>query len=169
MVLNVLMNGEMNEALAFLAQPSAEAIETPSQSAGIDKTEPPSEIHWRWRMQCVEEIGEQMDADRFGVKAMYLFGSTKNATAGPGSDIDLLIHFAGDTAQKKDLIAWLDGWSLCLSYMNYLKTGFRTEGLLNVHLVTDQDIQDRTSYAVKIGSIADPALPIPLGRNAKTT
>jgi pyruvate,water dikinase len=168
MVLNVLMNGEMNEALAFLAQPSAESIEIPSQNAGIDKTESPSEVHWRWRMQSVEEIGEQMDADRFGVKAMYLFGSTKNATAGPESDIDLLIHFAGDAAQKKDLLAWLDGWSLCLSYMNYLKTGCRTDGLLNIHLVSDQDIQDRTSYAVKIGSIADPALPIPIGRNAKT-
>ncbi len=169
MILNILMNGELNEALAFLAQPSAEPIETPSSSAEIDDAEPQSEAHWRWRLQSVEEIGRQMDPDRFGVKAMYLFGSTKNATAGSQSDIDLLIHFAGDTAQRKDLVAWLEGWSLCLSHMNYLKTGCRTEGLLNIHLVTDQDIQNRTSYAIKIGSITDPALPIPLGRNVKTT
>ncbi len=168
MVLKVLMNGELNEALAIFTQPSAEPIEVPPQSTGINTAEPRSEAHWRWRLQIVEEIGEQMDPGRFGVKAMYLFGSTKNATAGPESDIDLLIHFAGDTAQKKDLLAWLEGWSLCLSHMNYLKTGCRTDGLLNIHLITDKDIQNRTSYAVKIGAITDPALPIPLGRNAKT-
>ena len=109
-------------------------------------------------------MAELMDPVRFGVKAMYLIGSTQNGTAGPQSDIDLLVHFTGTEAQEKDLMTWLDGWSLCLSYMNYVKTGSKTDGLLSVHLVTDQDIKNRSSYAVKITDKSEPALFIPLGR-----
>jgi len=31
-----------------------------------------------------------------------------------------------------------------------------------VHLVTDEDIAARTSYAVKIGAVTDPAWPLAL-------
>ena len=41
--------------------------------------------------------------------------------------------------------------------MNYLKTGYETDGLLDIHYVTDQDIKDNTSYAIKINSPYDPA------------
>jgi hypothetical protein len=59
---------------------------------------------------------------------------------------------------------WLEGWSLCLAEQNYLRTGRRTHGLLDVHVVTDADIQRQSSYAVKIGAVTDPARPLPLGR-----
>ena len=107
------------------------------------------------------------EADRFGVKAMYVFGSTKNATAGPGSDIDLLIHFTGGEEHRAELLAWLEGWSLCLAEINYLRTGYRSEGLLDAHLVTDEDIEARTSYAVKIGAVTDAAREIPLGKRPR--
>jgi pyruvate, water dikinase len=167
MVLQVLMNGELDEALAILVEPSVSPIEMQPEITDGATTESGANLHWRWRLQSVERMAELMDASRFGVKAMYLFGSTQNATAGPQSDIDLLIHFGGTHAQEKDLLTWLEGWSLCLSYINYLKTGYKTDGLLSVHLVTDKDIRNQTSYAVKIGAIADPALHIPLGRQAK--
>ena len=167
MVLQVLMNGELDEALAILVEPSVSPIEMQPELTDGATTESGANLHWRWRLQSVERMAELMDASRFGVKAMYLFGSTQNATAGPQSDIDLLIHFGGTQAQEKDLLTWLEGWSLCLSYINYLKTGYKTDGLLSVHLITDKDIRNQTSYAVKIGAIADPALHIPLGRQAK--
>ena len=166
MVLNVWMNGELDEALAVLGEKTVEPAEMVPESEAWSGFEPGSEAHWRWRLNFVEEIAEQMDPVRFGVKGMYLFGSTKNATAGPQSDIDLLIHFAGTKVQRKDLLDWLEGWSLCLSHMNYLRTGHKTEGLLNVHLVTDKDIRERTSYAVKIGALTDPARPIPLRKSS---
>jgi len=59
---------------------------------------------------------------------------------------------------------WLHGWSICLDEMNYLKTGYRCDGLLDVHLVTDEDITNRTSYAVKINAITDAALELSLGQ-----
>ncbi len=105
-----------------------------------------------------------LDADRFGVKAVYLFGSTKNGVAGPQSDIDLLVHFGGTKDQERDMLAWFEGWSLCLSQVNYLKTGFKTRGLLDIHVVTDGDIANKTSYAVKIGAPTDAPRPLPLGK-----
>ena len=58
---------------------------------------------------------------------------------------------------------WLQGWSCCLDEMNYLKTGHRRGGLLDVHIVTDKDIQEGTSFAMKIGAVTDAARPLPLG------
>jgi predicted nucleotidyltransferase len=168
MVLQILMNGELDEAMAILTEPSLSPIEAQPEPADAAAAESSANAHWRWRLQSIERIADLIDPGRFGVKAMYLFGSTQNATAGPQSDIDLLIHFDGTPTQEKDLMTWLEGWSLCLSYINYLKTGYKTDGLLSVHLVTDKDIQNRTSYAVKIGATTDPALFIPLGKQAKT-
>ncbi|MCX6827304.1 MAG: hypothetical protein NTV06_08595, partial [candidate division Zixibacteria bacterium] len=88
--------------------------------------------------------------------------STKNATAGPSSDIDILIHFRGTNAQRDLLEFWLEGWNLCLSEMNYLRTGYRIEKLLDVHIVTDEDIDQKSSFAVKIGAVTDAARPLPL-------
>ncbi len=102
MVLQILMNGELDEALAVLPEPSPEPSGNAADRSGYPPCRnPAANTHWRWRLQSVERMAELMDPARFGVKAMYLFGSTKNATAGPQSDIDLLIHFNGTQAQEK--------------------------------------------------------------------
>ena len=111
-----------------------------------------------------KKIADQLDPDRFGVKKIYIFGSTKNATAGPASDIDLLIHFNGSEKQKNDLLLWLEGWSLTLAEMNYLKTGYKSDGLLDIHIVTDEDIRKKTSYAVKIDAVTDAARELHIGK-----
>jgi len=72
------------------------------------------------------------------------------------------VHVQGSPEQLRDLTVWLEGWSLSLAEQNYLRTGYKTEGLLDVHLVTDEDIAARTSYAVKIGAVTDPAWPLAL-------
>jgi len=111
----------------------------------------------------MEKLAAQLNPKRFGVKALYVFGSVKNAKAGPASDIDILIHFTGSEAQKHDLLLWLEGWSLSLSQNNFHLTGFKTDGLLDIHIITDKDIKNRTSYAIKIGAASDPAMPLPIG------
>ncbi len=60
------------------------------------------------------------------------------------------------------MILWLEGWSRCLSEINFLRTGHRREGLLDVHLITDADITARSTYAVKIDAITDPARKLPM-------
>jgi predicted nucleotidyltransferase len=112
-----------------------------------------------------ERIAADLDPERFGVVALYVFGSTKNATAGPGSDIDLLVHFRGTRKQEEDLQSWLEGWGRCLGEVNYLRTGYRTDNLLDVHLVTDKDIAEKNSYASKIGAVTDSARELSIGSN----
>jgi len=118
--------------------------------------------HWVWRLQMAERLAAHLEPKRFGVKALYLIGSTKNGTAGPSSDIDLLVHFVGTPHQRDDLMLWLEGWSLCLDELNFMRTGCRTGGLLDIHIVTDEDIAAKSSYAIRIGSATDPARPLTL-------
>jgi len=159
-VVRILLNADLDQAMACLTEPGA--IREAPPAPGKKNTLPPIN-YWLWRKQMAERIAAGAGRPEFGVKALYLFGSVKNATAGPASDIDLLVHFQGDEDQETRLRNWLDGWSRCLSEMNYLKTGYRTEGLLDVHFITDRDIADQTSYAVKIGAISDAALELTLG------
>ena len=143
--------------MAYLAEPKT------AGEAEIFKprpAEPQSDDFWRWRMHMAEHIAAEIDPSRFGVKAVYVIGSTVNATAGPCSDLDLLVHFNGSDEQREKLDLWFEGWSLSLAEMNFLKTGYNTGGLLDVHIITDDDISSRSSFAVKINAITDPARPL---------
>ena len=159
-ILRVLQNADLDEVLAYLAPPDEEGAQP---GAVHEQPERHPVEFWQWRLRMAERIAADLDPARFGVVAIYLFGSTKNATAGPASDIDLLIHFRGSDEQRTDLASWLEGWGRALSEMNYLRTGYRTANLLDPHIVTDNDITNKTSYAVKIGAVTDPARELPMG------
>lgn len=117
-----------------------------------------SDEHWKWRFHVSQKLAEQMDMDRFGILAIYLIGSTKNGSAGPASDIDLLVHFSGTVSQREALEAWIEGWGLGLAELNFMKTGYRTKGsLIDCHFITDEDIRLKTSYAVMIDSVDNSA------------
>ena len=109
-----------------------------------------------------EKISALIDMKAFSVKGIYLFGSTSSCTARLNSDIDLLIHFDGTELQKQELSTWLKGWSLALSEINFLKTGYQSDGLLDIHFVTDRDIENKDSYASKINSVYDPVVTLRL-------
>ncbi len=160
-VLKLFMNAELNEAVAVFSQPSGKAVQSVTLSVIQDRTE--ASEHWRWRSDMAERLARAIDQQEFGVEAMYLIGSTKNGTAGPDSDIDLLIHFRGDERQRVALMEWLRGWSMCLDEINYLRTGFRSKGLLDIHLVSDDDVRSQSGRAAKIDAVTDSAKPLPLG------
>jgi hypothetical protein len=161
-VLRILLNSDLDEALGIFDNPRAAAVV--ARGSPDTMVEVPSEAHWRWRLRMVERIARDLDPDRFGVQALYVFGSVKNATAGPSSDIDLLIHDAGSGRKREALDLWLDGWSRSLAETNYLRTGYKNEGLLDVHYVTDDDIEKQTSFAAKIDAVTDAARRLPLAR-----
>ncbi|NMB76056.1 MAG: pyruvate, phosphate dikinase [Myxococcales bacterium] len=158
-ILRLLMNADLDEALAYLSTPGSR--DERGREAGREVARS-AEDHWRWRMQVAERLASECDGARFGVLAFYVFGSTKNATAGPGSDIDLLLHVRGTPEQHQALSCWLNGWSQALAHMNYLRTGYRSDGLLDVHFVTDDDIARHTSFASKIGAVTDSAKQLPM-------
>jgi pyruvate,water dikinase len=159
LILRLLMNADLDQAVAFLSPRLQQIGATESGAEVLDRG---ADEHWRWRFRIAQKIASELDPQKFGVKAFYVFGSTKNATAGPASDVDILLHFQGTTQQKSNVLLWLEGWSRCLSEMNFLRTGYRTDGLLDVHLVTDRDIAERSSFAVKIDAITDPARKLPM-------
>ena len=159
LILRVLLNADLDLAVGLLS-PRLQQIGAPE--SGAEVADRGSDEYWRWRFRMAQKIASELDPQRFGVKAFYLFGSTKNATAGPASDIDVLLHFQGTKKQESDLLVWLEGWSRCLSEMNFLRTGYRTDGLLDVHIVTDKEIAELSSFAVKIDAITDPARKLPM-------
>jgi hypothetical protein len=163
-ILRILMNSDLDEAIAFLAE--AGERDDPAKIDRLVKPRQHSESYWRWRMQISERIAAEIDPDRFAVNAVYIIGSTKNANAGPSSDIDLLIHFRGNASQRHDLETWLEGWSRCLGEINYQRTGYVNPQLLDVHIITDDDIEKGTSFAAKIGAVTDAALELPVGKPA---
>ncbi|MEE4196246.1 MAG: nucleotidyltransferase domain-containing protein [Bacteroidales bacterium] len=113
-----------------------------------------SDEYWQWRLRMAEKIAEKTNYDLLGVKAMYIIGSTKEATAGPASDIDLLVHFTGNNQQKENLKAWIEGWSFALEEVNKQKTGYGMDhGIIDLHIITDEDIEKQTSYGVMVDSV----------------
>lgn len=163
-LLRVFMNADAEQALGMFAEADGGAID---QATGlrprVPSAAPPSyssEEHSRWRLRMAERIAEEADIDRFGIEGIYVFGSTRNGTAGPASDIDLLVHFAGNYDRRLALMDWLDGWSAALAEMNYLRTGHRAPRLLDLHIVTDDDVAKRRGFAAKIGAATDAARPL---------
>ncbi|NLC18412.1 MAG: pyruvate, phosphate dikinase, partial [Clostridiales bacterium] len=157
--LNVLMNADLEKAIAFI-DTASRAGDDPYTEEIENETGTADDQGWRWRHYMAERIAREMDFEAYGVKGVYLFGSTNTCTARLNSDIDLLIHIEGGPEQRKRLDLWLNGWSKALAEMNYLKTGYKTNGLLDVHYITDKDIEEKNSYAVKINSVYDPASPL---------
>ncbi len=166
-ILKVFMNADLEQAVAVFTTPTQELDPEAMTAQYTDEIPVDTSVdddHWRWRYRMSERIASRLEPGEFGIKAFYIFGSTKNGTAAAGSDIDLLLHVTEDSKDRKALLRWLEGWSAALAEMNYLRTGYRTDGLLDVHFVTDEDIQNRSSYAVKIGAVTDAAKQIPFGR-----
>ncbi|HPJ95961.1 MAG TPA: PEP/pyruvate-binding domain-containing protein [Syntrophales bacterium] len=164
-LLQISMNAEIGEAIGYLASHSGHQTASVREILEAKKYDRHDDLRfddkfWRWRSYMAERIAEHLDPDRFGVKHAYLIGSVNNGTAGPGSDIDLIIHFRGDTEQLDRLKSWLEGWSIALAEINYLKTGYSSEGLLDAHIITDDDIAGKTSYTIKINAVTDPATPL---------
>ena len=169
--LRVLMNGESEEAIGVLCE--GECVEsdilppTPVIAADASGTPPPTggqEGHWEWRLALAERIADQVGEVHAGVEGMWVYGSTKNATAGSDSDLDLLVHFRGSDEERTRLLDWLDGWGRALTEANFLRTGRRVEPLLDVSVITDDDLASGRGVAAKVSAVTDAARPLRVGR-----
>ncbi len=140
-ILKILVNAEINEAVAILKEPGAELVVT-------DHVVDNKSDHWKWRLTMAEHLANRIDGENYGIKGMFIFGSTFEGIAGPGSDIDIVFHVDKDNWKKNEFDQWLQGWSSALSEMNFVRTGYKSDGLLDIHYVDDVDIQKKGSYAL---------------------
>ncbi len=161
LVLRVLMNADEDRAVGYFTTPSG--FEAPAERRRSVET-PAHEDHSWWRLRMAERIAAEADPARFGIEGIWLVGSVRNGTAGPASDIDLIFQISEAGVPRPELLAWLQGWSVCLSEMNFLRTGVRTEGLLDAHFVSAEDVGSGKNVAVKIGAVTDAARPLAMRR-----
>jgi len=158
-ILKILLNADEDIGIAIFTDLQENVKSSKKQ---IEYKEDHYTDHSKWRMIIAEHMCEYLDFHHFGIQGIYLIGSTKDATAGPKSDINLIIHFKTEIQNKSELDAWFEGWSLAISEMNYLRTGIKSEGLLDVHFITDEDIKNKNTYALKIASVTGAAKPLKL-------
>jgi hypothetical protein len=165
-VLRVLMNADLDEAVAHLSEPGTAGFDG---QHSIERRRPRQpQDHWHWRQQMAERLAAGLWPGRLGVQALYLLGSTRNASAGPLSDIDLLVHFRGSEAERAQMERWFEGWSLALAEMNFQRTGHRHRWLIDLHVVGDEDLAAGTGWAARIGAINDAARGLTLGPPPKS-
>ncbi len=156
-ILKILLNAEEEIGIAILDESGGKEDTTKRK---IEYIEERHMDHSKWRMNIAENICDNLDFDRFGIGGVYIFGSTKDATAVPKSDINLLVYSSLNVKHRVELDAWFDGWSLCISEINFCRTGVKSSGLLDVHYVTDEDIKNKDSYAIKIEGITNAVKPL---------
>ena len=128
---------EERQLLDEIAQRIGEYLEWKQREIGGERLGGAPE-HWRWRQRFAERIAAALDPARFGVRAVYLLGSTEMGDAGAGSDIDLMVVFEGTPQQESDLRLWLEGWSLCLAEVGLQLYGLPSRGLLDLRFVTPE-------------------------------
>ena len=153
---------EEQQLLDSIAQRIGEFLEWKQRELGGERLGAEPE-HWKWRERFAERIAASIDPVRFGVSAVYLIGSTQEGTAGPGSDIDLIVVCQGDQ-RERDLKLWLEGWSLCLGEVTLQLHGLPSSGLLDVKLLhpkqAEAEIQALMRGGVAARSLALGAAPV---------
>lgn len=149
---------EERELLDNIAHRIGEYLEWKQRELGGERLGAAPE-HWRWRHRFAERIAASIDPVRFGVQAVYLYGSTELGQAGVGSDIDLIVVCGGDARQNSDLQVWLEGWSLCLAEISFQIYGLPSNGLLDVRFMDPEQAKAEIPSFLAGGTTLQP-LPI---------
>ncbi|MBT4727133.1 MAG: hypothetical protein HOA61_07815 [Bacteroidetes bacterium] len=110
--------------------------------------------HWNWRLNIAKKIASHIIKDTYDIINLYVIESTNQANAGPASSIDFIIHVKEGSSKIELLKIWFDGWGLCLDEINYQRTGhIANRSLLDLHFVTDKDIEANERYASMINAV----------------
>jgi len=156
--LQVLMNAQSEQGIAFFAEPGWMARSLP-ESVRSGFKERTDRVGWRRRM--AERIAARCPAARWGVKAMYLVEDPACRVDEESSDINLLILFQGSGPQRKELEIWLEGWNAALTEMHRLRTGMPADGILNCRFV-DGQVREKSAVAASLSLPDSSLLELPL-------
>lgn len=113
----------------------------------------PNEI----RNLIIKKMCKSIDLKEYGILAIYLIGSTKNQNAAAKSDIDLIIHFDGSLQSELKINSWFSAYNdFIYNFINEINNEGIKE-IFDIHLISDQDIERKTSYATMISSLENSA------------
>ncbi len=163
-IVRILFNADLNLAMGFISDSNLTQSYN-EQSFNIEKIKSVNDEPLQWRKRMAESIGLRINPKRFGVEAVYLFGTVFNETAGPNSDIDLLVHFEGSEEQKKDFNLWLEGWNNCLSQVNYNRSGYYISKMLDVTYISSSEFYERKYYVDLMNPANHSSKKLTLGGN----
>ena len=159
-VLRVVMNADQGAAAGYFAPPEA-AVRT---AAGSGTAAPGADDdQYRWRLRMAERIAFHCGTQKWGVRGVYYVDTSDGGQVDPASSLRLVVHFLGGARQRKEIETWLQGWSLSLAEMNYFRTGFHSDGLLDVHFLTDEKVRGEKDVAARIKAASDAVRELPLG------
>ncbi|MGQ9819046.1 MAG: PEP/pyruvate-binding domain-containing protein [Candidatus Kapaibacteriales bacterium] len=147
-ILRVLANGDLNLAVGFFIESQTSPIYYLSSEK--EKSELQLEEPWEKRWKFVEKMIDALNLKKYGIKAIYLFGTVYNRTAKESSDIDLLVHYDGNPENLIALKAWFEPWNYLLQEIIFTTTGFRLKKALDVYYITDEECNKQNYYFVEI-------------------
>lgn len=147
-ILRILTNGDLNLAVGFFVESQTSPIYYLSSEK--EQKELQLEEPWEKRWKFIEKMLDALNFNKYGIRAIYLFGTVYNRTAKESSDIDLLVHYDGGQENLIALKAWFEPWNFLLQEIIFTTTGFRLKKALDVHYVTDAECNEQNYYFVEI-------------------
>jgi hypothetical protein len=159
-ILRVLMNADREVAVGFFAAPEAAVQTACGNGAAVSRED---DDLARWRLRMAERIAFHCGGQPWGVRGVYYLDESDGRDFDPSGPLKLVVHFTGTGRQRKELETWLQGWSQSLAEVNYLRTGFHADGLLELHFLTDEKIRGEKDVALKLRVASDAVRNLPLG------
>ncbi len=111
-----------------------------------------SKDHSAIRNEIVNLIPGLICNKSLGIKAIYLIGSTKNRTAAQASDIDLIVYYDGKKESEQKIKHWFKNFNNMILAKFSDNHNPAIADIFDLHFITDEDIKEKTSYAVMIES-----------------
>ncbi|HOW85538.1 MAG TPA: PEP/pyruvate-binding domain-containing protein [Candidatus Aminicenantes bacterium] len=158
-VLRVVMNADQGAAVGYFAPPEAVVRTAGAGAAAVGRGD---EDPQRWRLRMAERLAYHCGTQKWEVRGVYYVEPSDGDEADPASPLRLVIHVLGGARQRKELETWLQGWSLSLAEMNYFRTGFHSDGLLDVRFLTDERVHGEKDVAARINALSNAVHELPL-------
>lgn len=122
------------------------------EGVGASLNDQPEE--WVWREEAARKMIQGLSPQMPKIAAVYLIGSVRERTAGPESDIDIVVHVKTESVITT-LKAYFAGWEEAL--FAFPPNGIPLKQLVDVHFLTDNDLEKNLSFASMITGVNSQA------------
>ncbi len=117
--------------------------------------------HADLRAAIADHLYHALVPDHSDLRSIHLFGSSTDATCGISSDVDLLVHIARPDSSVVRTLQRINR-EMSREYVQVTNHGHSRFMLLDIHVVTDDEVKQRSGFAAILTSIHAP--PYRLGR-----